>query len=113
MQTPSRNPSGPLYSPSGRIGRASYWLRLSGLLGLLAVTVWWAGDERNVLAGAVFLGALLLVPLQVAKRLHDVGWSGWWALLVFIPPLTPIVLMVMGCLGSSSSVDANEPMLQA
>lgn len=57
--------------------------------------VWAGSDGRNVLLGLILIGALLLVLPQVAKRFHSCGWSGWFTLLVLIPPLTVVVLLVM------------------
>lgn len=38
-------------------------------------------------AGMVLSGALLFVPslAVIVRRLHDVGKSGWWYLICFVP----------------------------
>jgi len=50
--------------------------------------------------GLVF-SLVMLVPMLAygARRLHDMGRSGWWQLLVIIP-LGAIVLIVMLCLAT-------------
>jgi uncharacterized membrane protein YhaH (DUF805 family) len=66
---------------------------------------WWFilfGFIVGVVLGAVsvtvanlFALAILLPQLAVgARRLHDVGRSGWWQLLVLIPIFGLIVLIV-------------------
>ena len=76
----------------GRAGRPEFWwfvlfqFLVMGVASLL-------GDVVNGLAGL----ALLLPSLAVnARRLHDVGRSGWWLLLWFIP-LVGLVVLVYWC----------------
>ena len=48
------------------------------------------------------IGLILLIPsISVSvRRLHDIGKSGWWLLLGFIPIAGPIVLLVWFCTDS-------------
>ena len=82
---------------TGRARRAEYgWFFLFGLL--IVFTLWlltWATEilKLNVLSAlldgfGIFFDYLLLIPsLSVtARRLHDLGHSGWWQ-LVFAPLL--------------------------
>jgi len=53
-----------------------------------------------------FLGLLYFLVVIVPsvclgiRRLHDIGKSGWWALLAFIPLVGAIILIVFFCLDS-------------
>jgi len=88
---------------SGRARRAEYWwFALFSLLvsiGLQALDIALFGLPQNPgdpppnLFGALFSLAILLPSLAVwVRRLHDVGRSGWWWLLVFVPVIGWIVL---------------------
>ncbi len=82
-----------LFSFTGRINRAKYWL--IGLCIIVAVTV-----AVMVLAMAGLFGGpafwVILIALYIpviwaswavgAKRLHDRNKSGWWLLLFYIAP---------------------------
>ena len=83
--------------PQGRIGRLGYFLHTImdvcfvtlaiALTVLLGVAL---GAETNMLALGVVLvvicvlGALLEFFASI-HRLHDIGLSGWWLLLSFVP----------------------------
>ena len=88
------------FSARGRTGRQLYWLFgvlplfVAGLLiGFFAA---YLGMSRDALL--VVLG--LLVPLAAwiwvclgARRLHDVGLSGWWMVLVLVLPFAVSFLL--------------------
>ena len=47
---------------------------------------------------SIYSIALLLPALAVAvRRLHDIGKSGWWLLLAFIPIVGWIILIIFYC----------------
>jgi uncharacterized membrane protein YhaH (DUF805 family) len=48
----------------------------------------------------ISLGLLLPVIALTVRRFHDMGYSGWWYLLTFIPYLGGLVVLVMMCLPS-------------
>ena len=65
-----------LLSPQGRIGRAAFWIGFAMVM-VLSVAL-------NLIPGVVghLLGFVALWP-QIcihAKRLHDMGRTGWWML---------------------------------
>ena len=48
--------------------------------------------------GRHHLGVLIRVQLSLGiRRLHDIGKSGWWTLLVLIPLIGAIVLLIFAC----------------
>jgi len=53
------------------------------------------------LLGLVF-SLVMLVPAFAygARRLHDMGRSGWWQLLILLPILGGIALIIMLCLAT-------------
>ena len=48
---------------------------------------------------SVIMGLLLIVPTYAVcvRRLHDMGRTGWWVLLYFIPWIGTIALIIMLC----------------
>ena len=94
---------------SGRASRSEYWwyalftFILSAAIGIIFC---WSQDTMNIVNGIVNL-ALLLPGLGLAvRRLHDIGKSGWWLLLAFIPLIGAIILIVWFC--QNSQMEPNE-----
>ncbi|WP_309645912.1 DUF805 domain-containing protein, partial [Phenylobacterium sp.] len=68
---------GVLFSYWGRIGRRTFWGASAGLFGFLLVYQYLTGGLILELMGWAlwsYVQSALLV-----KRLHDVGWTGLWA----------------------------------
>lgn len=87
---------------NGRSRRQEYWmfvlihsLILAALyIGGLALSVFLIGIPLLFLA-AIYAMAAIIPSLAVnVRRLHDVGKSGWWTLLGFIPIVGGIILLV-------------------
>lgn len=87
---------------SGRARRKEYWmftlihsLILLGvyLVGLL-LSVFLIGIPLLILGGLYSLAAVIPSLAVSVRRLHDVGKSGWWLLLGFIPIVGAIILLV-------------------
>lgn len=84
-------------SPKGRCSRAFYWQYFVIPFAVLGFLV---GVLNVVLKSTVVLVLLPLVlwpsiVIQI-KRWHDVGASGWWVLLNFIPYLGWVIWLVVG-----------------
>ena len=86
----------------GRARRREYWyfMLFSSLItwGLVVVDlvlaqygIW---GEWEVFSSLWRLFVLLPSVAVLVRRLHDVGWNGWAALLMLIPIVGPIILLV-------------------
>jgi uncharacterized membrane protein YhaH (DUF805 family) len=100
-----------LFSFTGRLNRARYWLAgiTTGVVGMLIVLGIAVGIGRANLATVglavpVFL-ALIWISLALAiKRLHDRDKSAWWLLLFY---LAPSILQVVGSRVGSVTIIPN------
>lgn len=84
----------------GRATRAEFWwwVLFTILIGLAAniIDVYALGtteDQFQLLSALVSLGILLPNLAVTARRLHDIGRSGWWMLIVLIPILGFLILL--------------------
>lgn len=88
------NSSDRLLSANGRIGRLSFFLRLLGLsafltgLGLFLIQT--PSPEMGIIFVLLALPFMYFHVVQVVKRLHDLGHSGWFALITFVPALNGV-----------------------
>lgn len=66
-----------------------------------------SSETANYIVSGVFSLALLLPNLGLAvRRLHDIGKSGWWLFLAFIPVVGIIILIIWWC--KDSQMEPNE-----
>jgi uncharacterized membrane protein YhaH (DUF805 family) len=86
---------------SGRARRKEYWmfalfnfiifLVLEIVLGMAGAII---GSDLNII-GLLYTLAVILPSLSVGvRRLHDIGRSGWWLLIAFVPLIGAIVLLL-------------------
>ena len=104
------NPFKLLWSLNGRIGRVAYagGLLLNWVLVLFVLAVWqivvdnWTPPEPfNLKDGSL----LVLIPFALlfcwahfaltARRLHDLGVTGWFSLLMIVPGANLIMIIVL------------------
>ncbi|MGB5871917.1 MAG: DUF805 domain-containing protein [Albidovulum sp.] len=79
---------------SGRASRSVFWyFMLFYLLAVIFLGILGAGTASALLPLVLFLPTL---AVQV-RRLHDIGRSGWWALIQLIPLVGTIVMIVFMC----------------
>lgn len=85
---------------NGRSSRSEYWwwFLFTFLVGCCSGLF-----QSDVLSGLVSL-ALLLPNLAIsARRMHDIGKSGWWILINLIPIVGTIIFIVWACQDSQMS----------
>jgi uncharacterized membrane protein YhaH (DUF805 family) len=80
-----------LFSFSGRINRAKYWLIALVFIVVsviaIALALFAGGMGTAIVVGFILYIPMLWIALAVgAKRLHDRNKSGWWMLLFYIAP---------------------------
>ena len=80
---------------SGRARRSEfwYWTLFSFLVGIILA---WIPVLGQIICLAFFVPGLAVS----VRRLHDIGRSGWWYLLCFVPIVGPIILIVWYCTDS-------------
>jgi len=83
---------------TGRAPRAEfYFLNLFVIIASLAAGVIGAVVGARLFGEIIGLGLLLPIIAVSVRRLHDIGRSGWWMLLNFVPLIGWIVLLVWAC----------------
>jgi uncharacterized membrane protein YhaH (DUF805 family) len=81
---------------SGRSSRSAYWnWFLFEILGAVAVGIVDSILGTGPILDLVFEVGIFLPTIAVAiRRLHDIGRTGWWLLISFVPIIGLIVLIV-------------------
>ena len=88
---------------SGRASRTEYWHFI--LLNLVLIVLATLADITGTL-GAIVALVFLLPGLAVSvRRLHDIGKSGWWYLIVLIPLVGQIIVLVWFCTRGTHGVN--------
>lgn len=84
----------------GRAGRPEYWwfilflFLVQAVTNILDATLFGTGGISGQPISAIVSLALILPVIAVgARRLHDIGRSAWWLLLVFLPVIGSLVLL--------------------
>jgi uncharacterized membrane protein YhaH (DUF805 family) len=100
-----------MFGFSGRIDRRVFWLGMAAAIGIfLAGLPWLAADGKtgstsgspNTVLMAMYAVPFWMVASLTAKRWHDRGKSGWWAVTALIPVIGWIWAgCVRGTIGSN------------
>ena len=96
-----------LFSFTGRVNRAPYWLATIGLIAavlvvvMIAFTVAGRSAIAIIVAGVAFLLLIWVTLALITKRLHDRNKSAWWLLLFYI---LPGILPALGLGNDSANV---------
>ena len=86
----------------GRASRSEFWyFYLFAILGYF-ISIFLAIQMSFFFAIAIIFGLIIFVPALAvtARRLHDMGKSGWWQLTAYIPYvgiIASIILLVIFC----------------
>lgn len=75
----------------GRVGRQEYWMFV---LFSIIIQIPFEIVGLDIITMLILLGLLIPNIALGARRLHDIGRSGWWQLLFFIPIIGWIILIV-------------------
>jgi uncharacterized membrane protein YhaH (DUF805 family) len=95
------------FSPKGRFARSTYIVYSFGITLLLwlvmfalAGTGFLTGDFSNVGGGLVavlfwvlYVAALVIGVIFTVRRFHDLNWSGWWTVAMFVPLVNIVVII--------------------
>ena len=100
---------------SSRSRRSEYWFFILGIflvqlvLGLTLGVIGFIIDEEDIyeygISFVFFCGFIFSLSVAV-RRLHDIGKSGWFMLLVCIPIIGEIILTILFCI--DSQMESNE-----
>ena len=86
---------------NGRATKPEFWCWTLFVV-LISIAAQIFGD---ILGAIVALGTLLPYLAVTSRRLHDIGRSGWWQLIGFIP-LIGWAIMIYWCVQDSTSQNA-------
>ena len=101
----------------GRARRSEYWyfvlfnIIIGFVLGFMDVLMGTYDFEVGMgLLGGLYSLVVLLPGIGVSvRRLHDIGRTGWWLLILFVPIVGAIVLIVFAIQDSESAVNKFGP----
>lgn len=97
---------------TGRASRSEFWWfqLFSFVLGMVVGFIFSFSENFELVMQCIVGLALLLPSLGLmVRRLHDIGKSGWWWFLSFIPLVGVIVLIVWFCKNSDMAPNQYGP----
>lgn len=98
---------------SGRARRKEYWMfaLLNCVFGIVASTLDLIIMPESIGIISLLYSLFVLLPgLAVCvRRLHDIGKSGYWFLIAFVPIVGAILLIVWACTEGESNSNSYGP----
>ena len=99
---------------NGRARRSEFWwyALVAGIVSyLLAYIGLWLGGMTGYYVVNAIVGLALLLPGLgvIVRRLHDIGKSGWYFLIILIPIVGAIILLVWYCTDSQRTENEYGP----
>ena len=89
---------------NGRARRSEYWFfTLFNTIAIISLAIFSAviGSFGFILVLIYFLGIITPLLALITRRLHDIGKSGWFYLVAFIPLVGGIWILVLFCTDSN------------
>lgn len=79
-----------------KLSRHDYWRALLTMLVILAILLWFSNKipALNIIVYLYSIAMILPYLAATVRRLHDVGKSGWFLLLILIPVIGWVWLFV-------------------
>ncbi len=96
---------------SGRATRKEYWMFIL-INSIITVALSFLFDNIKGLAFIpTIYGLATLIPILAigCRRLHDVGKSGWWLLIMLVPFIGSLVLLVFAVMDSQTGTNKYGP----
>ena len=95
---------------SGRASRSEYWYFTLFYMVVSAVLSLIFQDQSMSALSTVFSLVTLVPTLAVSwRRMHDIGKSGAWSLLVLLPIIGTIIVLIWECKDSQPGSNAYGP----
>ncbi|QHW32962.1 DUF805 domain-containing protein [Paenibacillus rhizovicinus] len=96
---------------SGRARRTEYWMYIliSFVVSIILAIIDAILGADRLLSWLYSLAVLLPSLGVVVRRLHDIGRSGWWYLIILIPVIGAIVILVFTLLDSEPGMNKYGP----
>jgi len=96
---------------SGRSQRKEYWMfTLFNLLASFVLVVLGEMLGSGALLQGIYSVAVLLPSIAVTvRRLHDIGKSGWWLLILLVPLIGALVMLYFAVKDSEPEINAYGP----
>ncbi|MCL4158565.1 UNVERIFIED_CONTAM: hypothetical protein GTU68_032230 [Idotea baltica] len=92
----------------GRARRKEYWMftliHLCIFFVLAFLTVFLTNDFNGII-GIYFIATFIPFLAVTARRLHDIGKSGWWYLINFVPYIGGFVILIFTCMDGNIGVN--------
>lgn len=89
---------------SGRSNRGEFWfwvldnILISIAIAIVDAAFFGTGPGSAEVLGTLWALATLIPGIAISvRRLHDIGKSGWWLLLILIPLIGFVILLVWHC----------------